>query len=284
MTAFYSDNLVGQYFKDIEGSVGVSAQTEAQLAAQIQAGDEEALHQLVQANLRFVVHVAKQYQNQGLPLTDLINEGNLGLAHAARRFDGTKGHKFITYAVWWIRQAILQALAEQTRLVRVPPNRISDAYKLNQTLNPLAQRLGRSPRLDEIAEELDLPSEEVDDLLNMDHRPLSLDTPTEEEESTWSYSEVLADETQPAPDQDYWTERRDGAIEAALDSLNPRERQVVRLYFGFNGCPSQTLEAIGGQLGCTRERVRQIREQALSKLRSRSRNEGLKAYQGSTAV
>jgi RNA polymerase primary sigma factor len=232
---------------------------------------------LTKANLRFVVSVAKQYQNQGLSLADLINEGNIGLIKAAKRFDETRGFKFISYAVWWIRQAILQALAEQSRIVRLPLNRVGTLHKIGKISSSLEQEYGREPSPDEIARELELSEVEVSDTLKISNSHLSLDAPFSVSEDN-SLMDVLEDEFQPAPDEALLVESLKVEIERALDSLNPREAEVVNLYFGLTTEKALTLEEIGARFGLTRERVRQIKEKAIRRLRHASRSRSLKAY------
>ena len=280
MTALQADTLVDQYFHEIENSVGLSAKDEIEIAKQIQRGDETALSSLVQANLRFVVSVAKQYQNLGLPLADLINEGNLGLIIAAKRFDGSKGFKFISYAVWWIRQSILQALAEQSRIVRLPLNRIGELTRVNKILNQLEQRFGRPPEVEEIAAELDVEASDMDMLLRLAQRPVSLETPCDESEPDRCFGDLLPDEAMQACDEVLSEEELREEIELAMDALTESEARVLRMYYGLDGNESMTLEEIGVYVGRTRERVRQIKEKALQKLRHPARSEILKEYYG----
>ena len=281
MTTIQTDTLVDQYFREIEDSVGLSAVDEIRMAERIRQGDEEALKDLVQANLRFVVSVAKQYQNLGLPLSDLINEGNLGLMIAARRFDGSKGFKFISYAVWWIRQSILQALAEQSRIVRLPLNRIGELTRVNRMLGKLEQRLGRPPEADEIAAELRLEPGDMDLLLRLAQRPISLETPCDEAEPDRCFGDLLSDEAQLSSDQVVSQEELKDEIHRAMHSLTDGEARVLRMYYGLNGHEPMTLEEIGAYVGRTRERVRQIKEKALQKLRHPGRSEGLKEHYAS---
>jgi RNA polymerase primary sigma factor len=278
MTTLQTDTLVDQYFHEIEDSVGLSAKEEIRIAERIQLGDDEALAELVQANLRFVVSVAKQYQNLGLPLSDLINEGNLGLMVAAKRFDGTKGFKFISYAVWWIRQSILQALAEQSRIVRLPLNRIGELTRVNKILSKLEQRLGRPPEAEEIAAELELEPGDMDLLLRLAQRPVSLETPCDDAEPDRCFGDLLPDESlQPSDDVVSDEELRD-EIRRAMHSLTEGEARVLRMYYGLGGHEPMTLEQIGAYVGRTRERVRQIKEKALQKLRHPARSDCLKEY------
>ena len=278
MSTLQTDTLVDQYFHEIENSVGLSAKDEIEMARLIQEGDEGALSNLVQANLRFVVSVAKQYQNLGLPLSDLINEGNLGLLIAARRFDGTKGFKFISYAVWWIRQSILQALAEQSRIVRLPLNRIGELTRVNKILAKLEQRLGRPPEVEEIAEELDMDSQDMDLLLRLAQRPVSLESPCDDTEPDRCLGDLLQDDNLPASDEVLSDEELRNEITHAMGALTSGEARVLRMYYGLDGHQPMTLEEIGGYVGRTRERVRQIKEKALSKLRHPARCEALKEH------
>ena len=275
-----SDTLVDQYFQEIEDSVGLSAKEEVAIAERIKDGDEEALTQLVQANLRFVVSVAKGYQNLGLPLSDLINEGNLGLMVAAKRFDGSKGFKFISYAVWWIRQSILQALAEQSRIVRLPLNRIGELTKVNKCMTKLEQRLGRIPVTEEIAKELDTNPDDMDMLLRLSQRPVSLETPCDDQEPDRCLGDLLPDERLPACDDILSEGDLREKIQDAMEALTEGEARVLRMYYGLDGQENMTLEEIGTYVGRTRERVRQIKEKALQKLRHPNRSEVLKEYYG----
>ncbi|MEW6753747.1 MAG: RNA polymerase sigma factor RpoD/SigA [Candidatus Latescibacterota bacterium] len=280
MTALQSDTLVDRYFHEIEDSVGLSAEDEILIAARIRQGDEQALTELVKANLRFVVSVAKQYQNLGLPLSDLINEGNLGLIIAAKRFDGSKGFKFISYAVWWIRQSILQALAEQSRIVRLPLNRIGELTRVNRILNKLEQRLGRPAEVEEIAEELALAPGDMELLLRLAQRPVSLETPCDELEPDRCFGDLLPDDTLPSTEEVLSEEELKEEIRRALHALTDGEARVLRMYYGLDGHEPMTLEEIGTYVGRTRERVRQIKEKALQKLRHPARSDLLKEYYG----
>ena len=277
-SALQTDTLVDQYFHEIEDSVGLSAKDEIEIAKRIKDGDEIALTSLVQANLRFVVSVAKQYQNLGLPLSDLINEGNLGLMVAAKRFDGSKGFKFISYAVWWIRQSILQALAEQSRIVRLPLNRIGELTRVNKVFTKLEQRLGRPPENDEVAAELEVNPDDMDLLLRMAQRPVSLETPCDDNEPDRRLGDLLPDETLPACDDVLSDGELKSEIQDAMGALTEGEARVLRMYYGLDGQASMTLEEIGTYVGRTRERVRQIKEKALQKLRHPNRSEVLKEY------
>lgn len=278
MTTLQTDSLVDRYFHEIEASVGLSSEAEVQMAKQIKDGDEEALSSLVQANLRFVVSVAKQYQNLGLPLSDLINEGNLGLMIAAKRFDGTKGFKFISYAVWWIRQSILQALAEQSRIVRLPLNRIGELTRVNKTLNKLEQRLGRPPETEEIAAELEVEPGDMELLMRLAQRPVSLETPCDDSEPDRCFGDLIADDNVPCSDEMLSEEQLKDEIQRAMHALTDGEARVLRMYYGLDGHESMTLEEIGAYVGRTRERVRQIKEKALQKLRHPARSDSLKEY------
>ncbi len=271
------DRSLDLYLREIGETPLITAQQEVQLAKQIKLGDQSALEKLTKANLRFVVSVAKQYQNQGLSLADLINEGNIGLIKAAKRFDETRGFKFISYAVWWIRQAILQALAEQSRIVRLPLNRVGTLHKIGKISSSLEQEYGREPSPDEIAKELELSAVEVSDTLKISNTHLSLDAPFSISEDN-SLMDVLEDEFQPAPDEDLLSESLRLEIEKALDTLSPREAEVINLYFGLNSEKALTLEEIGARFNLTRERVRQIKEKAIRRLRHASRSKSLRAY------
>jgi len=278
MTTLQTDTLVDQYFHEIEDSVGLSAEDEVQIARRIKQGDEQALADLVKANLRFVVSVAKQYQNLGLPLSDLINEGNLGLIIAAKRFDGTKGFKFISYAVWWIRQSILQALAEQSRIVRLPLNRIGELTRVNKILSKLEQRLGRPPEIEEIAEELEVEPGDMDLLLRLAQRPVSLETPCDDTEPDRCFGDLIPDTSLPSSEDALSEEELKEEIKQAMYALSEGEARVLRMYYGLDGHEPMTLEEIGAYVGRTRERVRQIKEKALQKLRHPARSDSLKEY------
>jgi RNA polymerase primary sigma factor len=271
------DRSLDLYLREIGETPLITAQQEVELAKRIKQGDQLALEKLTKANLRFVVSVAKQYQNQGLSLADLINEGNIGLIKAAKRFDETRGFKFISYAVWWIRQAILQALAEQSRIVRLPLNRVGTLHKIGKISSSLEQEYGREPSPDEIAKELELSAVEVSDTLKISNSHLSLDAPFSISEDN-SLMDVLEDEFQPAPDEDLLTESLRLEIDRALDSLSAREAEVINLYFGLNSEKALTLEEIGARFNLTRERVRQIKEKAIRRLRHASRSKSLRAY------
>ena len=278
MTTLQTDSIVDRYFHEIEDSVGLSSEDEVEMARLIKEGNEEALSNLVKANLRFVVSVAKQYQNLGLPLSDLINEGNLGLMIAAKRFDGTKGFKFISYAVWWIRQSILQALAEQSRIVRLPLNRIGELTRVNKTLNKLEQRLGRPPEVDEIADELEVEPGDMELLMRLAQRPVSLEMPCDDSEPDRTYGDLIPDDNVPCSDEVLSDEQLKGEVHRAMHALTEGEARVLKMYYGLEGHESMTLEEIGAYVGRTRERVRQIKEKALQKLRHPARSDTLKEY------
>jgi len=271
------DRSLDLYLREIGETPLINAAEEVRLAKKIKLGSKEALEALTKANLRFVVSVAKQYQNQGLSLADLINEGNIGLIKAAKRFDETRGFKFISYAVWWIRQAILQALAEQSRIVRLPLNRVGTLHKIGKISSSLEQGLGRVPSPNEIAKELDLSEVEVSDTLKISNSHLSLDAPFSVSEDN-SLIDILEDEFQPAPDEELLDFSLKLEIEKALDTLTPREAEVISLYFGLNHEKALTLEEIGARFSLTRERVRQIKEKAIRRLRHASRSRSLRAY------
>ncbi len=271
------DKSLDLYLREIGETPLIKAEEEVELAKRIKNGDQSALEKLTKANLRFVVSVAKQYQNQGLSLADLINEGNIGLIKAAKRFDETRGFKFISYAVWWIRQAILQALAEQSRIVRLPLNRVGTLHKIGKISSSLEQEFGREPSPAEIAKELELSTLEVSDTLKISNTHLSLDAPFSTSEDN-SLMDVLEDELQPAPDEALLDESLRLEIERALRTLSGREAQVISLYFGLTQEKPLTLEEIGARFGLTRERVRQIKEKAIRRLRHASRSKTLRAY------
>lgn len=271
------DQSLDRYLQEIGEVELLTPEDEVRLAREIKKGSQEALEKLTKANLRFVVSVAKQYQNQGLSLGDLINEGNLGLIKAAKRFDETKGFKFISYAVWWIRQAILQALAEQSRIVRLPLNRVGALHKIGKTSSGLEQEFGREPSANEIADELEMSPYEVMDTLKISSRHLSLDAPFNDGEDN-RLLDVLEDKFQPSPDSKLMKDSLKKEIEKALSTLTDREAEVISLYFGINRDHSLTLEEIGLKFKLTRERVRQIKEKAIKRLRHASRSKPLKAY------
>ncbi len=268
-----------KYLQEIGKVELLTPQEEIDLARRIKKGDQIALEKLTQANLRFVVSVAKQYQNQGLSLGDLINEGNLGLIKAAKRFDETRGFKFISYAVWWIRQSILQALAEQSRIVRLPLNRVGALNKIGKAFSTLEQEFEREPSASELAEELDMSLFEVSDTLKISGRHLSMDAPFAQGEDN-RLLDVIQDQRQPAPDNQLMDESLRIEVRRALATLSEREAQVIRLYFGLDQEHSLTLEEIGEKFNLTRERVRQIKEKAIRRLRHASRSKQLRAYLG----
>jgi RNA polymerase primary sigma factor len=271
------DQSLDRYLQEIGEVNLLTAPQEAALARRIRQGDEWALDRLTKANLRFVVSVAKQYQNQGLSLGDLINEGNLGLIKAAKRFDETKGFKFISYAVWWIRQAILQALAEQSRIVRLPLNRVGALHKIGKASSELEQEFGREPSPGEIADELEMSDVEVMDTLKIGSRHVSLDAPFNDSEDN-RLLDVLEDDLQDAPDESLIQTSLKDEIEKALATLTKREAEVLKLYFGIHREQPLTLEEIGERFGLTRERVRQIKEKAIRRLRHTSRSRPLREY------
>ena len=269
-----------KYLQEIGKVDLITADMEVELAQRIRAGDQVALEKLTKANLRFVVSVAKQYQNQGLTLPDLINEGNLGLIKAARRFDETRGFKFISYAVWWIRQSILQALAEQSRIVRLPLNKIGSINKINKAFSALEQTYGRPPTVQEIAEELEITENEVKQSMENAGRHLSMDAPLKDEDGSSNMYEVMESTSNPKPDRELMNESLRKEIERSLTTLTVREADVVRLYFGLSGAHPMTLEEIGERFDLTRERVRQIKEKAIRRLKHTSRSKMLKTYLG----
>ena len=268
-----------KYLQEIGKVELITADEEVELAQRIKAGDQVALEKLTKANLRFVVSVAKQYQNQGLTLPDLINEGNLGLIKAAQRFDETRGFKFISYAVWWIRQSILQALAEQSRIVRLPLNKIGSINKINKMYALLEQSNERPPTAEEIAKELDMTVNDVKESMKNSGRHLSMDAPLVEGEDSNLY-DVLRSGESPNPDRELIQESLRTEIERSLETLTPREADVVRLYFGLGDQHPMTLEEIGETFDLTRERVRQIKEKAIRRLKHTSRSKILKTYLG----
>ena len=268
-----------KYLQEIGKVELISAEEEVELAQRIKQGDKIALEKLTKANLRFVVSVAKQYQNQGLSLPDLINEGNLGLIKAAQRFDETRGFKFISYAVWWIRQSILQALAEQSRIVRLPLNKIGSINKINKTYAKLEQECEREPNAEEIAEVLEITEQEVKDSMKNAGRHISMDAPLVQDEDNTMY-DVLKSEEAPTPETELLYESLRKEIDRAISTLTQREQDVVRLYFGLNGSHPMTLEEIGEKFDLTRERVRQIKEKAIRRLKHTSRSKILKSYLG----
>ncbi len=275
----YDESSLDQYLKEISAYPLLKREDEIDLAIRIKQGEEEALDKLVRSNLRFVVSVAKKYQNQGVALGDLINEGNLGLIRAAHKFDETKGIKFISYAVWWIRQAILQALAEQSRIVRVPLNRAGTLHRIGKRASALLQELGREATHAEIAEGMDITEEEVAKTMSISQAHLSLDAPLAPGEDN-KLLDYLPDTVSMTPDELTFEKALTESIEEALAALKERESRILRLYFGLDGTEPMTLEEIGSLLGITRERVRQIKEKALSRLRHVSRSKSLESFLG----
>ncbi|MFN8206316.1 MAG: RNA polymerase sigma factor RpoD/SigA [Bacteroidales bacterium] len=267
-----------KYLQEIGREELITVEEEVELAQRIKKGDREALEKLTRANLRFVVSVAKQYQNQGLSLPDLINEGNLGLIKAAEKFDETRGFKFISYAVWWIRQSILQALAEQSRIVRLPLNQVGSLNKINKAFSRFEQENERTPSPEELATMLELPKEKIADTLRVSGRHVSVDAPFVDGEDN-SLLDVLVNNDSPIADRSLIKESLCVEIERSLSTLTERERDIIRYFFGI-GCQEMTLEEIGDRFGLTRERVRQIKEKAIRRLRHTSRSKLLKAYLG----
>ncbi|MCF8276353.1 MAG: hypothetical protein RL266_1025 [Bacteroidota bacterium] len=268
-----------KYLQEIGKEDLITADMEVILAQRIKAGDQAALEKLTKANLRFVVSVAKQYQNQGLSLPDLINEGNLGLIKAAQRFDETRGFKFISYAVWWIRQSILQALAEQSRIVRLPLNQVGSLNKINKAFSKLEQEFEREPSAEELSEVLEIPEEKIADTMRVSGRHVSMDAPFVQGEDN-SLLDVLVNHDSPRADSTLMNESLQKEIERSLSTLTERERDVVKLFFGIGMNHGLTLEEIGAKFDLTRERVRQIKEKAIRRLRHTSRSKLLKAYLG----
>jgi len=267
-----------KYLQEIGKEELITVDEEVELAQRIRKGDKIALEKLTRANLRFVVSVAKQYQNQGLSLPDLINEGNLGLIKAAEKFDETRGFKFISYAVWWIRQSILQALAEQSRIVRLPLNQVGSLNKINKAYNKFEQEFERSPTTDELAETLELPKEKVTDTLKVSGRHISMDAPfTDGEDNT--LLDVISNNDSPNADKELINESLSKEVGRALATLTDRERDILKFFFGI-GVQELTLEEIGVKFGLTRERVRQIKEKAIRRLRHTTRSKLLKSYLG----
>ena len=267
-----------KYLQEIGHEELLSVEEEVELAQKIKKGDRRALERLTRANLRFVVSVAKQYQNQGLSLPDLINEGNVGLIKAAEKFDETRGFKFISYAVWWIRQSILQAIAEQSRIVRLPLNQVGSVNKINRELNKFEQEHERRPSVDEIADRIDLPEDKIEEAMKANNRHVSMDAPFVDGEDN-SLLDVLADNNMPMADKALVQESLRKEIDRAIELLNDREQKVVRAFFGI-GSPEMTLEEIGDKYNLTRERVRQIKEKAIRRLRQNTKNKLLKTYLG----
>lgn len=267
-----------KYLQEIGKEELLTVDEEVELAQRIRKGDRKALDRLTKANLRFVVSVAKQYQNQGLSLPDLINEGNVGLIKAAEKFDETRGFKFISYAVWWIRQNILQAIAEQSRIVRLPLNQVGSMNKINRMLNKFEQENERRPSIEEIAEETDIPTDKIDDAMKTTGRHVSVDAPFSEGEDG-GLLDVLVNDNTPMADQQLVQESLKAEINSVLQSLNERERNVIEAFYGINR-PEMTLDEIGTKYGLTRERVRQIKEKAIRRLRNNTNNNLLKSYLG----
>jgi RNA polymerase primary sigma factor len=274
-----ANRSLSKYLQEISRFEPLLPQREVELAILVKQGNRLALKELTEANLRFVVSVAKDYQGQGLPLTDLINEGNLGLIKAAERFDETRGFKFISYAVWWIRQSILQALAEHSRIVRLPLNRVGTISKINKAAERLEQEFERSPRADELARQLEMKPNEVNDAQRISRRHHSLDTPFSDEDKN-CLLDVIPDGATAEPDQELQMDSLQEEVAAALDTLKDREREVIKMYFGISHSYALTLNEIGEEFGLTRERVRQIKEKAIRRLRHRSRSRKLRQYLG----
>ena len=272
-----SDSL-DKYLQEIGHEELISVEEEVELAQRIKKGDRKALEKLTKANLRFVVSVAKQYQNQGLSLPDLINEGNVGLIKAAEKFDETRGFKFISYAVWWIRQSILQALAEQSRIVRLPLNQVGSVNKINRILNKFEQEHERRPSIDEIADNVDIPHDKIEEAMKVNSRHVSVDAPFADGEDN-SLLDVLPNNDSPMADRKLVLESLREEINRALQTLNERERNIIEAFFGINQ-QEMTLEEIGDKYGLTRERVRQIKEKAIRRLRHNTQNKLLKSYLG----
>ncbi len=267
-----------KYLQEIGHEELISAEEEVELARRIKTGDRKALEKLTKANLRFVVSVAKQYQNQGLSLPDLINEGNIGLLKAAEKFDETRGFKFISYAVWWIRQSILQAIAEQGRVVRLPLNQVGSVNRINKVLSKFEQENERRPSVDEIADKTDLPHEKIEDVLKVNTRQVSVDAPMADGDGT-SMIDFMQSDSDSSTDEELLKESLRSEIASALSVLNDRERNVIEAFYGINQ-PECTMEEIGKKYGLTRERVRQIREKAIRRLKQNTQNKMLKAYLG----
>ena len=274
-----ANRSLSKYLQEISRFEPLIPAREVELAILVKQGNRLALKELTEANLRFVVSVAKDYQGQGLPLTDLINEGNLGLIKAAERFDETRGFKFISYAVWWIRQSILQALAEHSRIVRLPLNRVGTISKINKAAERLEQEFERAPRADELARQLEMKPNEVNDAQRISRRHHSLDTPFSDDDKN-CLLDVIPDQATEEPDQELQMDSLQEEVAAALDTLKEREREVIRMYFGISHSYALTLNEIGEEFGLTRERVRQIKEKAIRRLRHRSRSRKLRQYLG----
>lgn len=268
-----------KYLQEISREDLLSSEEEVKLVRRMKQNDEEAFEKLIRSNLRFVVSVAKQYQYQGLSLPDLINEGNLGLIKAARKFDESKGFKFITYAVWWIRQSILQALAEHARIIRLPVNKIGVITKVNKTFTELEQKHQREPSPNELSQVLGYSSEKIEEAWQLSNKPLSMDAPLDEEEADSLY-DIMTSEENPSPDENLTNEALNSEIERMLSSLTKKEATIIRLYYGIGNKPSLSLEEIGKRFNLSSERTRQIKKQALEKLRQPGRSNRLKSYIG----
>ena len=274
-----SSNSLYQFLQDISKEEMVTPEEEVILAQRIKNGDQAALDKLVKSNLRFVVSVAKQYQNQGMSLPDLINEGNVGLIKAAQRFDETRGFKFISYAVWWIRQSILQALAEQSRIVRLPLNKIGSLNKINKEFARLEQENERTPNYEEVAATLDIPDNEVRESMRHSGKHLSMDAPLANDEDNTMYDFMRSDEDT-TPESELMYESLKTEINRAVSTLSPKEADIIRMFFGLDGYTPMTLDEIGEKFDLTRERVRQIKEKAIKRLKQTSRSSILKSYLG----
>jgi RNA polymerase primary sigma factor len=268
-----------KYLHEIGKETLLTAEEEVELARRIKHGDNEALERLIRSNLRFVVSVSKQYQNQGLSLPDLINEGNLGLIKAAQRFDETRGFKFISYAVWWIRQSILQAIAEQARIVRLPLNKIGSINKINKTFAELEQKFEREPTATEIAQELELAPRDVKEAMLSSGKHVSMDAPISYDDDSTMY-DYISSKDSVSPDKNLINDSLQKEIERALNTLPAREGDIIRLFYGLNGIPPHSLEEIAAKFNLTRERVRQIKEKAINRLKNISRSKNLKTYLG----
>ncbi len=274
-----TERSLDKYLQEIGKEELITAEEEVELARRIKQGDQAALEKLTRANLRFVVSVSKQYQNQGLSLPDLINEGNLGLIKAAQRFDETRGFKFISYAVWWIRQSILQAIAEHSRIVRLPLNQVGSLNKLNKAFSKLEQEYEREPTEEELAQLLDLPEDKVKDSIMIAGRHVSMDAPLVQGEESTLY-DVMVNSDSPKADTDLMRESLQTEIERTLDTLSEREKEIIKLYFGIGLNHGLTIDEIGEKFDLTRERVRQIKEKALKRLRQSTRSKLLRTYLG----
>ena len=274
-----ANRSLSKYLQEISKYEPLDPEREVELAIKVKQGSRRALKELTEANLRFVVSVAKDYQGQGLPLTDLINEGNLGLIKAAERFDETRGFKFISYAVWWIRQSVLQALAEHSRIVRLPLNRVGTISKINKASEKLEQEFERPPRADELSKQLDMKINEINDAQRISRRHHSLDTPFADDDKN-SLLDIIPDNLTDEPDKELHLDSLRDEVQAALSTLKDREKDVIKMYFGIDREYALTLNEIGEEFGLTRERVRQIKEKAIRRLRHRSRSRKLRTYLG----